>query len=118
MDCSADVISILTALGGHLELQAGIPTAHFCSLGRFRLSKRVVSVARGDVVPGVGQLGQGASAPVPYQEPPPPPPPPPPEKPPPPKPLEPEPDGVETMVPLVVTAKLSIESEKLATVKG
>src|SRR5688500_18442967 len=53
-----------------------------------------------------------------YQEPPPPPPPPPPEKPPPLNPLPPDDTGVGEMVPDVVTAKPSIESEKLPTVNG
>ena len=49
-----------------------------------------------------------------HQLPPPPPPPPPPEEPPPENPLEPEPDGVEAIVPPVVTAKPSIESANCA----
>jgi len=47
-----------------------------------------------------------------HHEPPPPPPPPPPENPPPPNPLEPEPAGVEAIVPLVATVNPSIDSAK------
>src|SRR5919199_2693544 len=58
------------------------------------------------------------AAPQVYQDPPPPPPKPPPEDPPAPNPLLPEEAAVATMVPEVVTAKLSIEWPKLPSEKG
>src|SRR5689334_21601152 len=68
-----------------------------------------------------GTASRYASAVMPapdYQEPPPPPPPPPPENPPPPKPLDPDPDGVDAIVPADVVAKPSIEWLNAVNVNG
>ena len=72
-------------------------------------------LAEYDVHRGILGTARAGGMPVTaHQLPPPPPPPPPPENPPPENPLEPEPDGVEAIVPPVVTAKPSIESANCA----
>ena len=53
-----------------------------------------------------------------HQDPPPPPPPPPPENPPPPNPLDPDPDGVDAIVPAAVVANPSIEWLNAMNVNG
>src|SRR4051794_3124321 len=102
------------------------PSVSVATMARLSASSTAAGVMR-SVRSVIGAASTTARSPVtstrrqvygggPHQDPPPPPPPPPPENPPPPKPLEPDPAGVEVIVPAVVTAKPSIECENAAAV--